>query len=79
MEQLITLRSDIIQSLLETTKSMRVKRMFLYMSEKAGHYWFDMIDTSNGGTYKLYLVKLQAEANRNDIYTTTPAVPDGNC
>lgn len=58
MEQLTTLRSDIMQSLLETTKSMRVKRMFLYMSEKAGHYWFDMIDTSNVvlGESKLQLV-----------------------
>lgn len=59
MELLTTLSSDIIQNLLETTKNLRVKRIFLYMEEKVGHYWFDMLDTSNVtlGTSKLQLVE----------------------
>ena len=33
--------------------------MLLYMAEKAGHFWFDVLDTSsfNLGTSKLQLVK----------------------
>lgn len=59
MEQLTTLRSEVVQRLLETTKSLRVKRVFLYMAEKAGHYWFDMLDTSQVvlGNSKLQLVE----------------------
>lgn len=59
MEQLTTLRSDVVQHLLETLDNNRVKRMFLYMAEKAGHYWFDMLDLSKVdlGTSKLQLVK----------------------
>lgn len=34
MEQLTTLRPEMLQRLLETTKSLKVKRMFLYMAEK---------------------------------------------
>lgn len=59
MEQLTSLRVDKLQRLLETTKSLKVKRLFLYMAEKAGHYWFDEIDTSRIelGTSKLQIVK----------------------
>lgn len=59
MEQLTALRSDVVQKLLEETKSIRVKRMFLYMAEKAGHYWFDMLDLTkiDLGTSKMQLVK----------------------
>lgn len=59
MEQLTTLHPEILQQLLETTKNLKVKRMFLYMAEKAGHYWFDDLDTSKIvlGTSKLQLVK----------------------
>lgn len=46
MEQLTTLRPEMLQRLLETTKSLKVKRMFLYMAEKAGHYWLDALDMS---------------------------------
>ncbi len=45
MEQLTTLRPGTLQTLLENTKNYKVKRMFLYMAEKAGHYWFDLLDT----------------------------------
>ncbi len=59
MEQLTTLRPEMVQRLLETTKSLKVKRMFLYMVEKTGHYWQDAIDTSKIelGTSKLQLTK----------------------
>lgn len=45
MEQLTSLDSEKVQTALENTSSQRIKRMFLYMAEKAGHYWFDMLDT----------------------------------
>ena len=58
MEQLTSLDPDKVQTALENTSSQRIKRMFLYMAEKAGHYWFDMLDTENFGltTSKLKLV-----------------------
>lgn len=58
MEQLTTLRSDVVQRLLENTGSYGVKRMFLYMAEKAGHYWLDELNPSRIelGTSKLQLV-----------------------
>lgn len=58
MEQLTTLRPDILQSLLESTKHYKMKRLFLYMAEKAGHYWYDELDLTriDLGTHKLQLV-----------------------
>lgn len=44
MEQLTSLRPEVIQELLENTDNLKVKRMFLYMSEKAGHYWFESLN-----------------------------------
>jgi len=44
MEQLTTLRPEVVQELLENTSNLKVKRMFLYMAEKAGHYWFESLD-----------------------------------
>ena len=57
MEQLTTLRSEVVQHLLETTDNKRVKRIFLYMAEKAGHYWFEELITTkiDLGTGKLRL------------------------
>lgn len=59
MEQLTTLRPEKVQELLESTKSLKVKRMFLYMAEKAGHYWYSQLDTGKIelGTSKMQLVK----------------------
>lgn len=59
MEQLTALRPGVVQRLLETTKNIRVKRMFLFMAEKANHYWFDMLNPSSIelGTSKLQLVE----------------------
>jgi hypothetical protein len=59
MEQLTTFRPEIVQGLLETTNSLKIKRLFLFMAEKAGHYWFNLLDTSkiDLGTAKHQLVK----------------------
>jgi hypothetical protein len=59
MEQLTTLRSDVLQRLLEGTDNYRIKRVFLYMAEKAEHYWFHElnIDKIDLGSSKLQLVK----------------------
>lgn len=43
MEQLTTFRPDVVQELLEGTDNLKVKRMFLFMAEKAGHHWFGLI------------------------------------
>jgi hypothetical protein len=44
MEQLTTLRPSVLQGLLETIDNLKVKRMFLYMAEKAGHDWLLSLD-----------------------------------
>lgn len=45
MEGLTTLRPKLLQPLLEQCSSVKVKRLFLYMAEKAGHDWFKRLDT----------------------------------
>ena len=59
MEQLTSLRADVVQTLLENIKNQRVKRVFLYMAEKAEHFWFDMLnmDKINLGSSKLLLAE----------------------
>lgn len=59
MEQMTTLRSDVLQQLLENTDSYRVKRAFMYMAEKADHYWYHELDLDRIvlGSSKLQLVK----------------------
>lgn len=44
MEQLTTLRPNVVQELLENTSNLKVKRLFLYMAEKAKHYWFELLN-----------------------------------
>lgn len=44
MEQLTALRPDMVQALLEQNTSVKMKRLFLYMAEKAGHTWFSDLD-----------------------------------
>ena len=45
LESLVNLRPKVIQTILEQCRSIKVKRLFLYMSEKAGHNWLSYIDT----------------------------------
>lgn len=47
MEMLTSLRASIVQQLLENCTSVKVKRMFLYMAEKARHRWFAKLDRSH--------------------------------
>jgi len=63
MEGLVNLKPKLVQELLEKCNSVKVKRLFLYMAEKAGHTWMNFINTSeidlgngnrqinNGGVY----------------------------
>jgi len=44
MDGLTTIRPVQVQELLENCKSIKVKRLFLYFAEKAGHSWFKYID-----------------------------------
>lgn len=46
MEGLTTLRPKLLQPLLEKCSSVKVKRLFLYMAEKAGHDWLKDLDMS---------------------------------
>ena len=46
MEMLTTLRPTLVQQLLKECSSIKVKRLFLYMAEKARHSWFKALDTS---------------------------------
>ncbi len=46
IEGLTTLRPKLLQPLLEECGSVKVKRLFLYMAEKAGHEWFKRLDTA---------------------------------
>ena len=44
MEGLNNLRPDTVQQLLEACSSVKVKRLFLYMAEKAQHPWLNYLD-----------------------------------
>lgn len=46
MEGLTTIRPAVAQDLLENCKSVKVKRLFLFLAEKAEHSWFKYIDTT---------------------------------
>lgn len=46
MEGLNNIRPQQVESLLEGCRSIKVKRLFLYMAEKAGHAWLKHIDQS---------------------------------
>ncbi|MBI9071212.1 MAG: type IV toxin-antitoxin system AbiEi family antitoxin [Melioribacteraceae bacterium] len=46
MENLTTLRPKLVQQLLETCNSVKVKRIFMWMSEKLNHSWVEDIDIS---------------------------------
>ena len=58
MESLTTLRPKLLQQLLQACTSQKVKRLFLYMAEKAGHPWFKALrlDSIEIGTSRLMAV-----------------------
>ena len=72
MEQLTALDPESVQKVLDNTKNQKVKRMFLYMAEKAGHYWFDMLDTNTMG---LTTSKLQLAKNGTFVWKYNITVP----
>lgn len=47
MEGLTSLRPSVLQELLESCKSIKTKRLFLYMAEHHNHPWFKKIDLSS--------------------------------
>ena len=44
MEMLTTVRPQLMQQLMEQCTSFKVKRLFMYMADKARHQWFHAID-----------------------------------
>ena len=44
LEGMLTLRPNVLQELLENCKSIKVKRLFLYMAEKINHSWYNFIN-----------------------------------
>lgn len=46
MEQLTSLRPDVLQFILENTDNIKTKRLFLYMAEKSDHHWNQLLDRS---------------------------------
>lgn len=44
MGGLNNLRPALTQALLEACQSVKVKRLFMFMAQKAGHDWFDFLD-----------------------------------
>ena len=44
MDGLNNLRPTSVQQLLEACTSIKVKRLFLYLAEKAGHQWLSYLD-----------------------------------
>ena len=58
MEGLNNLRPKLVQELLESCTSVKVKRLFLYLADKAKHDWLNYInlDTVDLGTGKRSVV-----------------------
>ena len=59
MEGLTTLRPQLVQSLLEECKSVKVKRLFLFIAEKHDHGWLDELNIKkiNLGSGKRVIVR----------------------
>jgi hypothetical protein len=55
-----------VQKLLEDCKSIKVKRLFLFMAEKAGHDWLKMLDLS-----KISLGRGKRSIVKNGTYNPT--------
>jgi hypothetical protein len=46
MESLTTLRPGLVQSLLEQCRSVKVKRLFMFLAEHHNHAWVERLDLS---------------------------------
>jgi hypothetical protein len=47
LESLVSLRPEVVQRLLGSCRSVKVKRLFLYMAEKHEHPWLPQLDLSH--------------------------------
>lgn len=78
MEGLNNLRPNQVQELLESCKSVKVKRLFLYLAKKAGHSWFGYLEpkkfdlgsgkrsiVKNGVLIKEYGITVPKELEKN--------------
>ena len=65
MEMLNGLRPKLLQKLLEESNSIKVKRLFLYMAEKAGHSWLSDLDLT-----KIDLGKGKRSIVKNGAYVS---------
>ena len=77
MGNLVALRPDVVQELLEACRSIKVKRLFLYMAERQEHAWLAQLDLS-----KIELGKGKRMIIRNGRYDakyqiTVPADREG--
>lgn len=69
MESLTILRPKLVQTLLESCTSHKVKRLFLYMAEKANHPWFKALkpETINIGTSRLMITSTGKYINKYNM------------
>lgn len=63
MEGLNNLRPDQVQTMLEVCKSIKVKRLFLYMAKRSGHPWYPSLDLR-----KVDLGRGKRMVARNGVY-----------
>jgi hypothetical protein len=59
MEHSVNLRPKVVQELLESCNSIKVKRLFMYLAEKYDHRWIKRIELSriNLGRSKIMIAK----------------------
>ena len=69
MEGLTTLRPKLVQTLLEACTSQKVKRLFLYMAEKAGHSWYKALklENVNLGTSRFMITPIGKYINKYNM------------
>jgi Transcriptional regulator, AbiEi antitoxin, Type IV TA system/Transcriptional regulator, AbiEi antitoxin N-terminal domain len=65
MEGLNNLSPNQLQPLLEKCQSVKVKRLFMYLAEKAGHEWFKYLDLN-----KIDLGKGKRSIVKNGVYVS---------
>ena len=65
MEGLNNLRPDLVQNLLEQCNSVKVKRLFMYMAEKAGHAWVQYMNLE-----KIDLGRGKRSVVKNGVYVS---------
>lgn len=78
MEGLNNLRPTLVQNLLEQCSSVKVKRLFLYLAEKANHQWLTFLDLDkiDLGEGKRSIVKNGAYVSKYQI--TVPKELENN-